>query len=101
MGLTPAGLRTWIAVIAGLLVAAIAGFIVYGRWQGRRLGHDIPGGLGTAVQQSTDGFTHSESRGGHTIYSLHASKAVQYKTGNHAQLHDVSITLYDAQGAAT
>ena len=79
MGLTPSGLRTWIAVAAGLLVAAIAGFFVYDRWQGRRLGHDVPYGLGTSVQQSTNGFTHSESRGGHTIYSLHASegRAVQ------------------------
>ena len=99
MGLTPAGLRTWIAVIAGLLVAAIAGFFVYGRWQGRRLGHDVPDGLGTSVQQSTEGFTHSESRGGHTIYSLHASKAVQFKNDGHLELHDVSITLYGAQGA--
>jgi lipopolysaccharide export system protein LptA len=99
MGLTPAGLRTWIAVIAGLLVAAIAGFLVYGRWQGRRLGHDLPGGLGTSVQQSTEGFTHSESRGGHTIYSLHASKAVQYKRDGHLELHDVGITLYSAEGA--
>src|SRR6202453_412387 len=99
MGLTPAGLRMWIAVVAGLLVAAITGFFVYGRWQGRFLGHDVPSGLGTAVQQSTDGFTYSESRGGHTIYTLHASKAVQYKSGGHAELHDVSITLYGAQGA--
>jgi lipopolysaccharide export system protein LptA len=99
MGLTPAGLRTGIAVIAGLLVAAIAGFFVYGRWQGRRLGHDVPGGLGTSVQQSTEGFTHSESRGGHTIYSLHASKAVQYKRDGHLELHDVGITLYGAEGA--
>ena len=99
MGLTPAGLRMWIAVVAGLLVAAITGFFVYGRWQGRRLGHDVPYGLGRSIQQSTDGFTYSESRGGHTIYTLHASKAVQFKSGNHAQLHDVSITLYGAQGA--
>jgi lipopolysaccharide export system protein LptA len=99
MGLTPAGLRTWIAVIAGLLVAAIAGFLVYGRWQGRRLGHDVPGVLGTSVQQSTEGFTHSESRGGHTIYSLHASKAVQFKNDGHLELHDVGITLYSADGA--
>jgi lipopolysaccharide export system protein LptA len=97
--MTPAGLRIWIAVIAGLLVTAIAGFFVYGRWQGRRLGHDVPYGLGTSVQQSTEGFTHSESRGGHTIYSLHASKAVQFKSDGHLELHDVSITLYSAQGA--
>jgi lipopolysaccharide export system protein LptA len=99
MGLTPSGLRTWIAVAAGLLVAAIAGFFIYDRWQGRRLGHDVPYGLGSSVQQSTQGFTHSESRGGHTIYSLHASKAVQFKSDGHLELHDVSITLYSAQGA--
>jgi lipopolysaccharide export system protein LptA len=98
---TPAGLRTWILVLAGGLVAAIAAFFVYGRWQGRRLGHDVPGRLGTSIQQSTEGFTYSESRGGHTIYTLHASKAVQYKSGGHAELHDVSITLYGAQGAPT
>jgi lipopolysaccharide export system protein LptA len=96
---TPAGLRRWILVLAGCLVAAIGLFLAYGRWQGRRLGHDVPSGLGTAIQQSTDGFTYSESRGGHTLYTLHASKAVQFKTGGHAQLHDVSITLYGAQGA--
>jgi lipopolysaccharide export system protein LptA len=99
MGLTPAGLRAWIAVIAGLLIAAIAGFLLYDRWQGRRFGHDAPSGLGTSVQQSTIGFTHSESKGGHTIYSLHASKAVEYKNDGHLELHDVSITLYGAQGA--
>jgi lipopolysaccharide export system protein LptA len=98
---TPAGLRSWILVLAGGLVAAIAAFFVYGRWQGRRLGHDVPAGLGTSIQQSTEGFTYSESRGGHTIYTLHASKAVQYKSDGHAELHDVSITLYGAQGAPT
>ena len=99
MGLTPANLRNWILVLAGVLVAAIAVFFVYGRWQGRHLGHDLPEGLGSSIQQSTEGFTYSESRGGHTIYTLHASKAVQYKSDGHAELHDVSITLYGAQGA--
>jgi lipopolysaccharide export system protein LptA len=80
-------------------VAAIALFLGHGRWQNRRLGHDLPVRLGTSVQQSTEGFTHSESRGGHTIYTLHASKAVQFKSDGHAELHDVSITLYGAQGA--
>ncbi len=97
--MTPASLRTWILVVAGALVVAIAFFFAYGRWQGRRLGHDLPDGLGSTIQQSTEGFTYSESRGGHTIYTLHASKAVQYKSGGHAELHDVSITLYGAQGA--
>jgi len=98
MGLTPAKLRSWILILAGCLLGAIAGFFFYGRWQGRRLGHDRPGGLETSIQQSTEGFTYSESRGGHTIYTLHASKAVQYKGDGHAELHDVSITLYGAEG---
>jgi lipopolysaccharide export system protein LptA len=96
---TPSGLRTWILVLAGGLIAAIAIFFFYGRWQGRRLTHDLPDGLSSTIQQSTHGFTYSESRGGHTIYTLHASKAVQYKSGGHAELRDVSITLYNAQGA--
>jgi lipopolysaccharide export system protein LptA len=99
MRITPASLRSWILLLAGGLVAAIALFLAYGRWQVRRLGHDKLDGLATTVQQSTDGFTHSESRGGHTFYTLHASKAVQFKSDGHAELHDVSITLYDAQGA--
>jgi lipopolysaccharide export system protein LptA len=101
MALTPARLRTWILVVAVGLVAAIAAFLVYGRWQGRRLGRDVPDGLGNTIQQSTKGFTYSESRGGHTIYTLHASRAVQFKGAGHLELHDVSITLYSAQGAAT
>jgi lipopolysaccharide export system protein LptA len=96
---TPSGLRTWILVLAGGLIAAIAIFFFYGRWQGRRFSHDLPDGLSSTIQQSTQGFTYSESRGGHTIYTLHASKAVQYKSGGHAELQDVSITLYNAQGA--
>ncbi len=97
--MTPGRLRVWIGVLAGLLVAAIVGFLLYGRWQGRHLWRDLPNGLGEAIQQSTEGFTYSESHGGHTIYTLHASKAVQFKRGGHAALHDVSITLYSEQGA--
>src|SRR6202166_3512069 len=99
MGVNTASLRSWILLLAGALILAIAVFFAYGRWQGSRLSHDMPGGLGTSIQQSTEGFTYSESRGGHTIYTLHAFKAVQYKSDGHAELHDVSITLYGAQGA--
>src|SRR3984885_7619176 len=96
---TPSRLRTWILALTGTLVAVIAIFFFYGRWQGRRFGHDLPDGLSSEIQQSTQGLTYSESRGPHTIYTLHASKAVQFKSDGHAELHDVSITLYSAQGA--
>ena len=98
--MTTARLRTWIVLAAGLLIAAIAGFFIYGRLQGRRYSSDLPDGLSSRIQQSTNGFTYSESHGGHTIYTLHAAKAVQFKDTGHAELHDVSITLYGAQGNA-
>ena len=101
MPVTTARARTWIALLAGLLIIVIAGFFLYGRWQGRRFGGDVPDGLSSSIQQSTEGFTYSESHGGHTIYTLHAAKAVQFKSTGHAELHDVSITLYGAQGTAS
>src|SRR6202000_540496 len=45
MASSPARLRIWIVVFAAGLIAAIVMFLVYGRWQGRRLGRDVPDGL--------------------------------------------------------
>ena len=93
-------LRSWILVLAGLLLIGILLFFGYARWRFRRMEHDLPGKLGISVQQSTTGFTFSKSEGGHTLFTLHAAKMVQYKSGGHAELHDVSITLYGADGTA-
>ena len=40
------------------------------------------------------GFTVSRSEQGHTLFKVQASKAVQFKQGGRAELHDVTITLY-------
>ncbi len=95
----PAHLRNGILIFAAALIVAIGAFFLHARWLARRLSRDLPYELAKSIQQSTQGFTHSESRGGHTLYTLHASKAVQFKADGHAELHDVSITLFDAQGA--
>ena len=92
-------LRSWILVLAGLLLIGILLFFGYARRQFRRMTHDLPGKLGLSIQQSTTGFTISKSDGRHTLFTLHAAKMVQYKSGGHAELHDVSITLYGADGA--
>ena len=98
MRVTIKGLRTGIVVLAGLLVLALLLFFVYARYQLRRIGKDLPGRLGVQVQQSAEGYTISRSDSkGHPIFSLHASKLVQFKNG-HAQLHDVGITLYGQNG---
>jgi lipopolysaccharide export system protein LptA len=99
MRLTVARLRQSIVVLACLLFLILAGFFFYARYRVRRFEKDLPGKLGINVQQTADGFTYSQSSQGHTLYTVHASKLFQYKTGGHATLHDVEITLYGPPGS--
>lgn len=99
MRITVRGLRRWIVVAACLLVVVLAGFIIYARMQFRHLGKDLPGRLGVNIQQTANGFTYSQSEKGHTLFTIHASKLVRFKKGGHAELHNVAITLYGAQGS--
>src|SRR5205807_1042413 len=43
------------------------------------------------------GFTFSKSQGGHTLFTIHASRAEQFKEGQKAELHDVNIVIYGRQ----
>jgi lipopolysaccharide export system protein LptA len=99
MRVTVARLRQGIIVLACLLVAVLAGFFFYARYRVRRFEKDLPAKLGVNIQQTADGFTWSQSSQGHTLYTIHAAKLLQYKTGGHATLHDVQITLYGAPGS--
>jgi len=54
----------------------------------------IPGQLGIDIQQTSDGFSLSKSEGGRTLYTIRASKAVQFKAGGHADLHNVHVVVY-------
>src|SRR5271170_332043 len=98
MRVTIASLRLWIIILATLLVAALAAFLVYARYQARHIVADLPGKLGATIARSSDGFTYSQSVKGRTAFTIHASNAVQYTGGTSATLHDVVITLYGAQG---
>lgn len=98
MRITVARLRRVIVVMACLLLAVLAGFFLYARYRFRHFEKDLPGKLGVNIQQTANAFTYSQSSQGHTLYTIHASKFVQYKKG-HAQLHDVSVTLYGAPGS--
>jgi len=54
----------------------------------------VPGKIGVEIQQSAHGFTISKSDQGRTLFKLQASKAIQFKQGGRAELHDVTITIY-------
>jgi lipopolysaccharide export system protein LptA len=87
-------LRRWFAIGAVTVVLVVAGTYFYARWRVRNAVQNIPSKLGIEVQQTAKDFTVSRSEGGRTIFKIQASKAVQYKQGGHAELHDVNITLF-------
>ena len=98
MRITVARLRRVIVAMACLLLVVLAGFFLYARYRFRHFEKDLPGKLGINVERTANGYTVSQASQGHTLYTIHASKLLQYKNG-HAQLQDVSITLYGAAGS--
>jgi lipopolysaccharide export system protein LptA len=87
-------LRIGFAIIAIATMLTVVGFYSYARYRVHRALKDIPEKLGIEIQQSTDNFSLSKSEGGHTLFTIKASKAIQYKQGGHAQLKEVSIIVY-------
>jgi lipopolysaccharide export system protein LptA len=89
-----AQVRKWLVVSVVVLVAAVA--VSY--WIARsRVGptlHNVPAQLGIDIQQTSDGFSLSKSEGGRTLYTIRASKAVQFRAGGHADLRNVHIVVY-------
>jgi lipopolysaccharide export system protein LptA len=94
MPLDPKRLRKWFAAAAIFVIAISLAYYLYGRIHAWRLAERLPGKMGVEIQQSTQGFTLSKSEAGRTIFTVHASNAVQYKEGGRAELHDVSILVY-------
>ena len=99
MRITVARLRRGILILGGLLAVVLIGFFLYAHYRFRHLAGDLPAKLGVNIQQTASGYTYSQSSKGHTLYTIHASKLIQYKKGGNATLHDVSITLYGPPGS--
>ncbi len=86
-----------IAAFAALMVVLLAAL---GLQKIKRSGFhlDLPGRLGANISQTANGFTYSQSQRGHTIFTIHASKIVEFK-GDQAELKDVAITMYGPEGS--
>jgi len=94
MPLPVSRLRRWFAAGAILMVVVVAGMYLYARWRVRNALHDIPKKIGIEIQQTAEGFSISKSDEGRTLFTVSASKAVQFKKGGRAELHDVKIVIY-------
>jgi len=87
-------LRRWLAVIAVLFIAVIAGTYFYARIRLRNVLKEIPNKIGIDIKQTANGFQFSKSDGKRTLFTVQAGKLKQFKLDGSAELHDVSIVLY-------
>ncbi len=94
MALPVKRLRRWFAAGAILMVAIVAGMYFYARWRVIRVVHEIPAKIGLNIQQTAEGFSISKSEQGRTEFTVSASRAVQFKEGGRAELHNVKIVVY-------
>ena len=76
------------------MVAIVAGMYLYARWRVGRVVHQVPAPIGLDIKQTAEGFSISKSAEGRTLFTVSASKAVQFKEGGRAELHDVKIIVY-------
>ena len=84
----------WFALGAICVCLAVLGTYFYAKHRMQNPLKQVPGKINLQVQQSAQGFTISKSDQGRTLFKLQAGKAVQFKEGGRAELHDVTITLY-------
>jgi lipopolysaccharide export system protein LptA len=87
-------LRRWFAGAAIALVLAVGGVYFYAKMRVQNALKQVPEKIGLEIQQTATGFTISKSEQGRTWFKVEASKAVQFKQGGRARLHDVTITIY-------
>ncbi len=87
-------LRRWFAVLAVLMIVTVGGMYFYARFRVRKMVHDIPAKVGLDIQQTAEGFSISKSVEGRTLFTLKASRAVQFKAGSRAELRNVKIIIY-------
>jgi lipopolysaccharide export system protein LptA len=87
-------LRRWFAVAAVAISLFVLLVYFHARHSVQNALTQVPDKLGIQVQQSAQDFTISKSNQGRTLFKLQANKAVQFKGGGRAELHDVTITIY-------
>jgi len=89
--------RKWLIAAAALVIAVVGISYYAARLRVKPTLHNVPAELGIDIQQTSEGFSLSKSEGGRTLYTIRASKAVQFKSGGHADLNNVHVVVYGHQ----
>jgi lipopolysaccharide export system protein LptA len=87
-------LRRWLAVIAVLFTAVVAGMYLYARLRQRSVLKGFPGKISYDIKQTASGFQFSKSEAGRTMFTIRAKNVKEFKMNGRAELHDVTIILY-------
>ncbi len=87
-------LRRWLAVIAVLFSAVIAGTYIYARLRQHSVLKGFPGKISYDIKQTASGFQFSKSDAGRTVFTIRAKEVKEFKLNGRAELHDVTIILY-------
>jgi lipopolysaccharide export system protein LptA len=87
-------LRRWLAAIAVLFTAVVAGMYLYARLREHSVLKGFPGKIGYDIKQTASGFQFSKSEAGRTAFTIRAKSVKEFKLNGHAELHDVNIVLY-------
>jgi len=86
--------RKWLVAAAVMVLAVVTTAYFVGRSHPKPTLHNIPNALGLDIQQTSEGFSLSKSEGGRTLYTIRASKTVQFKSGGRADLRNVHVVVY-------
>jgi lipopolysaccharide export system protein LptA len=87
-------LRRWLAVIAVLFTAVVAGMYLYARLRQHSVLSGFPGKIAYDIKQTANGFQFSKSESGRTVFTIRAKEVKEFKLNGRADLHDVNIILY-------
>ncbi|MGB8581877.1 MAG: LPS export ABC transporter periplasmic protein LptC [Candidatus Sulfotelmatobacter sp.] len=87
-------LRRWLAVIAVLFSAVVAGMYIYARLRQHSVLKGFPGRISYDIKQTASGFQFSKSQAGRTVFTIRAKEVKEFKVNGRAELHDVTIILY-------
>ncbi|MGB7022402.1 MAG: LPS export ABC transporter periplasmic protein LptC [Candidatus Acidiferrales bacterium] len=88
----------WSAGVAIAIALVVAAVFVHGRLANHAARKNLPPSVPPSVAQQSSDFTYSKNVGGHTLFTIRASQATEYKDKNRSLLENVAITIYGPEG---